>query len=64
MNPKGGEEPLAFEIYSEDHADVGNYTYIMEIRVKDLIDLDHIVELREIKVEIKPCKITEILTNE
>ena len=60
-DPKSDLEPLASYVYTDNNADVGNYTIKMEVRVDVLKDLEHIVYKKEFNIEILPCKIVQVL---
>ena len=59
-DPKSDLEPLASYVYTDNNADVGNYTIKMEVRVDVLKDLEHIVYKKEFNIEIRPCKIVQV----
>ena len=60
MNPEHGLDPLAFELYAGSDDLIGNFTFVLHVRVKLLEMLDHIVFSKQVNVEIQPCIVVDV----
>ena len=52
-------KPLAFELQTNDSADIGNYTYYVRVR-SSYINLQHHFFEKQFMIRIKPCKVTSV----